>query len=99
MSKREELPIPPVAKKAAEAHEIIRAWIAEEGLHCSLSVDNWPDNESVGWGILLSDVVRHVADALLQLKGIERDETIRQIRITLNKELDHPTAEAKGEIV
>jgi hypothetical protein len=99
MSSRNELPVPAAAKRSADSVEIIRAWIAEEGLHCSLSIGNWPENESIGWGILLSDVVRHVADALRKEQGIEQAETIRQIRITLNKELDHPTAETKEEAV
>ncbi len=99
MSRRDELPVPAAAKRSPDSIEVIRAWIAENGLHCSLSIGNWPQNESIGWGILLSDVIRHVADALRKEQGIDQAETIHQIRVTLIKELDHPTSETKEELV
>lgn len=92
-----ELDIPPSARTDKSAIELIRAWAAHGGLHCSLSIDNWGDNERIGWGILLTDVVRHVADALHKQKGWEVNETIAEIRRVFNAELDSPTAEASGK--
>ena len=51
------------------------------------------------WGILLSDVARHVANALSGEKGLAAEQTLRQIRASFNYEMDSPTAEAKGEFV
>ncbi|HTD24025.1 MAG TPA: DUF5076 domain-containing protein [Terriglobales bacterium] len=100
MSKREkELVVPPAAKSDASSQEMLRAWIADGGLHCTLSIGAWGDKETIGWGILLTDVVRHVADALHQQEGMDPDDTIKQIRAVFNKELDAPTADAKGNFI
>jgi hypothetical protein len=96
---KNELSVPPSARSDAKAMELIRAWAAHGGLHCSLSVDNWGENERLGCGILLSDVARHVANALNEQKGWDKAETIREIRRVFNAELDSPTAEPSGEFL
>jgi uncharacterized protein DUF5076 len=50
----------------------------------------------VAWAIVLTDVARHVANALNEEKGWDKAETIREIRRVFNDELDSPTAEATG---
>jgi hypothetical protein len=62
LKSKNELAIPPSARSDSKARELIRAWAAHEGLHCSLSIDNWGENERLGWGILLTDVARHVCE-------------------------------------
>ena len=91
-----ELVIPPSAQSDPNAKELIRAWAANQGLHCSLSIDNWGENERIGWGILLTDIVRHVANALSEQKGWDRGETIREVRRVFNAELDSSTANPSG---
>jgi|SRR5271165_2082006 len=91
-----ELSIPPSARSDKNAQELIRAWAAHNGLHCSLNVGSWGDNERIAWGIVLTDVVQHVANALQEEKGWDKAETMREIRRVFNKELDSPTAEATG---
>ena len=95
-----ELLIPPSVKGDKKAVEMVRAWTAHGGLHCSINVPAWrPDKESIGWGILLSDICRHVADALHKDRGLDKDSAIRQIRTVFNDELDSPTEEVKGDFV
>jgi Domain of unknown function (DUF5076) len=60
-------------------------------------VNNWGDKERVAWGILLTDITRHVADALYGAKGWDKAETIREIRRVFNAELDEPTEETTGK--
>jgi Domain of unknown function (DUF5076) len=91
-----ELPIPPSARSDKNARELLRAWAAHEGLHCSVSVGSWGDNERVAWAIVLTDVARHVANALNEEKGWNKAETIREIKRVFNDELDSPTAEPTG---
>jgi hypothetical protein len=91
-----ELPIPLGARSDKNAQELIRAWSAHEGLHCSLSVDRWGDSERTARGILLTDVVRHVANALYEAKGWDKAETVKEIRRVFNAELDEPTADPSG---
>jgi uncharacterized protein DUF5076 len=89
-----QLPVPPSARSDRNARELVRAWAAHGGLHCSLNVESWGDEERTAWGILLTDLVRHVANALNEAKGWDKAETVQQIRRVFNAELDSPTADA-----
>ena len=93
----QELPIPPSARSDKNAHELLRAWTAHGGLQCSLNVNSWGDGERTVWGILLTDVVRHVANALYESKGWDSAKTIQEIRRVFNAELDEPTADPSGK--
>lgn len=92
-----ELPIPPLARSDKNAQEVVRAWVAHEELHCSLHVDSRGDAEKLFWGILMTDIVRHVSNALHDAKGWNKVETIQEIRRVFNAELDNPTAEPSGQ--
>ena len=59
-----ELVLPPKAQADPKAVEILRAWIADSGLHVSISPGIWED--SGHWGIALADIIRHLADAYQQ---------------------------------
>ena len=102
MANTGELLIPPAVKGDTKAREMLRAWIAHQDLHCSLYIGVWggaEDKEMLGWGILLTDVVRHVADALYREKGLEKEATVNRIRQVFNAELDSPTAQPRGNFV
>lgn len=102
MPNKGELLIPPAVTGDPRAQEMLRAWIAHQDLHCSLQVGVWggdEEKEMLGWGILLTDVVRHVADALYREKGLEKEATVYRIRQVFNAELDFPTAEPTGDFV
>ncbi|MEA2570196.1 MAG: hypothetical protein QOI24_2197 [Acidobacteriota bacterium] len=90
-----ELPIPEDVPQATEAAELVRAWVVDGALHCSVSPLAF-DNAST-WGILLADVARHVAYALQQ-EGIAKPfDVLDGIRTVFNEELASPTAEPAGE--
>ena len=78
---------------------MLSAWIAEKGLHCTLNVGMWQAqglSEANSWGILLADVVRHLANALEEQQGPDAEASTKQIVEALLKELDEPTSKAKG---
>ncbi|MFB3916471.1 MAG: DUF5076 domain-containing protein [Terriglobales bacterium] len=91
MSLENQLPIPPSAAGDKQATELLRAWVANNSLHCSLNLGCWGDDEAIIWGILLSDVARHVANSLEQQQGLKKLETLGKIREHFNLELDSPT--------
>jgi len=95
-----ELVIPPPAKRDTDSIEMIRAWIAEQGLHCTINVglyrDNGKHDEASAWGILLADVVRHLANAVEDRYGDDQEATIRAVVRSFAKELQLPTSEADG---
>lgn len=95
-----ELQVPPNTTSDRNACELVRAWAAHGGLQCSLNVDAFPEDHAlIGWGILLSDIARHVADALYQSKQIDRNQTLSEIRAVFNSELNTPTAETQGKFI
>jgi len=96
----QELPFPTNVSSDKDACELIRAWAANGGLVCSLNPEAWPkDQAPVAWGILLSDVARHVADALHQAHGLSRDGVLSRLRDVFDKELDQPSAETRGNFI
>jgi len=93
-----ELAMPPGAGSDDRACELVRAWAAHGGLQCSLNIDAWPEKDAaVPWGILLSDIARHVADAFERGRRVDKKQTLDQIRNIFNEELDRPTAETTGK--
>ncbi len=92
-----ELPVPPHAKSDPKSVEVLRAWIVNDGLQCTLTPGAFGENELIVWGILLSDVANHVADALQKAQGRDREETLKAIQQHFNSEMDSPTEETGGE--
>jgi hypothetical protein len=97
-----QLPIPGAAIADAKSFEMIRAWIANNGLHCSLNIGVWESRPGVeeprAWGILIADVARHVADALTR-QGKERIKTVAEIRDSFLAEIGDPSSGTSGEFV
>jgi hypothetical protein len=101
MAKLNELPIPPAALEDKNAQEMLRAWAAKKKLNCSINVFAWGKGKDapIGWGIVLADVARHVADALVVETGADRAASIQEIRRVFNDELDSPTSDTSGSFV
>jgi hypothetical protein len=96
----EELQIPSNAISDRNARELIRAWAAHGGLVCSLNPGAWPEDKApIAWGILLSDIARHVADALHQAHGLDTAAVLTQLRSVFDSELTRPSAKTKGKFV
>ncbi|MDO9489832.1 MAG: DUF5076 domain-containing protein [Sphingomonadaceae bacterium] len=94
-----ELVIPAAAARDPQAVEVIRAWIAERGLHCSLNVGMYGEDETRAWGILLADAARHVANALSSSGQCAHHVALDQIRASFTRELDKPTSSATGSFI
>jgi hypothetical protein len=73
---------------------MISGWIAERGLHCTLNIGMWDAsgrNEPKAWGVLLADVVRHIANAIEEQKGADAGETAQTIMDAMEREFESPT--------
>ncbi len=90
-----ELPIPPDAKTAKQAVEVFRGWIIDGPLQCSLLPTLWKENHST-WGILLADVATHIANALHEEYGLDRQEVIHNIKKVFMAELANPSDSPEG---
>lgn len=93
------LVIPPAAQIDPRAVQMLSAWIAERGLHCSLKIGMWQESgrpEAPAWGILLADTVRHIARALQEAHGLDQADTSAAILDSLERELAKPTSPVTG---
>ena len=93
------LVIPPAAQRDENAVQMLSAWIAENGLHCTLNLGMWEANgkpEAAAWGIHLADVIRHIASAIEEEHGVEATTTLEKIVKSLHAELDEPTSKVRG---
>ena len=92
-----QLLIPPDAEAAPDSVEMVRDWIVDGGLQCSLEMGIREDFRARG--ILLADILRYVADAREKQGGVDTSESIRRIRSAFDAELDSPTCETEGDDV
>ena len=93
------LVVPPAAQRDPDSIQMLSAWIAENGLHCSIKVGMWHEqghDEPKAWGVLLADVVRHISNAIQEERGVPATETADCIVEALAAEFDQPTSKATG---
>jgi hypothetical protein len=96
MAENDQLLIPDAAQTDPKSFELLRVWIANKGQHVSLRTGVW--NDPAAWGIMLADLVRHVANAYQQDAGLDQLKTLRRIKAALDAELGSPTDEPSGQI-
>jgi hypothetical protein len=94
-----ELPIPPAARADGTSIEMLRAWIANGALYCSLEMGICKEDKIGAWGVLLADVVRHAANAMQEATGEDVAHSMAAIRRAFNAEMDYPTDAPSGAFV
>jgi hypothetical protein len=96
-------PIPDAALRDKDSVEMLRARIAEGQMFCSIKVGMYEEStnisEAKAWGIILADVTRHLANAMLDEYSLDRSDSIREIKESYLRELSKPTSEAIGEFM
>jgi hypothetical protein len=79
---------------------MLRVWIAQQKLHCSLKVGMFAEasgvQEEIAWGTVLADAARHIANAIELGFGGSSQASLRQIRDAFVAELDRPTSDVEG---
>ena len=97
-----EQTIPEAALRDPNAVEMLRVWIAERSLWCSLRVGMHKSrglDEPWAWGVTLADAARHIASALASSEGADPSELLQKIRDSFSVELDKPTSGTVGRFV
>jgi len=95
---KRELTIPPDANLAEEAVELFRGRIIDQKLQCSIFPSIWKDNPGT-WGILLADVARHISSAVENEFGIDKRETLEEIKRVLDQEWLSEWDEYEGDFI
>jgi Domain of unknown function (DUF5076) len=93
---KHQLQIPETARKDPKSVEVLRVWLAGEQQYVSIRVGVWDD--PAGWGLLLADLARHVANSYQQSKGLDRIETLQRIGAAMDAELASQTDDPSGRI-
>jgi hypothetical protein len=91
--------IPPAAQRDPESIQMISAWIADQSLHCSLNIGLFEahgSDEPQAWGVMLADLIRHIARAHQDEFGSEREDTVASILATVELRLNEPEPDADG---
>jgi len=93
-------PIPEAALRDKDAVEMLRVWVAERGLHCSIKVGMYRETmnitEEKAWGTILADIARHIARALESGYSMDATRVLDKIRENFEEELANPTSELRG---
>jgi hypothetical protein len=93
------LPIPSAADQDPKATEVLRAWIIGGQLHVALAAWIWK-NEPETWGELLAEAAGHLADAISEETGRDRDAVYATIHRSVLENLDDPDHNSRtGEFV
>jgi len=63
--------------------EMIRGWIADRGLACSLNLGHWHHNSKLderhAWGVMLADLSREIAIQLESITNQDPSESLKMI--------------------
>lgn len=89
MAEDSQLDIPATARQDPASFELLRVWIANKGQHVSLRTSVWSD--PFAYGIMLCDLMKHIANAYHQNEGRDWHETFQRIKAGLDSELASPT--------
>ena len=79
--------IPPDALERGGV-EVLRAAIVDGGLHVSIR-RAFDDPEA--WGMLIADVVRHVARIYAKESAMSEDDVLNRVRAIFESEMDAPS--------
>ncbi|VVE20360.1 hypothetical protein PIN31115_03102 [Pandoraea iniqua] len=98
-----ECPIPEAALLDDSAVEMLRVWITEGDLHCSMKVGRYAEvmditEESV-WGTILADVARTLSKALQVGYACDPADTLAKIGDAFFEGLFTPLTEGSGGFV
>ncbi len=79
------LPTPEAATKDINSKEVLRAWVADNGMHFSFKFGQWPTEV---WGVFLSDIVRQIVDEEVEENDANPKVVVRTIMDRLMDEIN-----------
>ncbi len=88
---RKQLSQPAAVLKDEYAVEMMRGWIADRGLACSLNLGHWHHNSKLderhAWGVMLADLAREIATQLESVTAHDPSESLKLIVEAMISEL------------
>ncbi|MBX3442556.1 MAG: DUF5076 domain-containing protein [Planctomyces sp.] len=89
-----QLPIPDSAAADQDARQVLSIWSTNEGTQVAL--DPWIYDDPGCWGLLLADLVKHVARAYEASTGADSIRVVARVRELFDAEWEHPTDTPTG---
>jgi Domain of unknown function (DUF5076) len=96
MENSNQLEIPGPAMEDSGSFEILRVWVAKNSQQVSVRTGVWED--PAAWGLLLADLMRHVACSYQLQSASDRKEVLERIKSGLLAELNNPTDEPPSQL-
>jgi hypothetical protein len=93
---KRELIQPPDVETAKLAVEILRGWIIDGHPQYSLLPSVWED-DLPSWGRFLADTANHLANAIAEDTGRDREQILVAIKTAFLEELTVPTGTHEGQ--
>jgi hypothetical protein len=78
---------------------MIRVWLANQQQHIALNIGFWEErgiDERAAWGMVLEDMVHHIANAHQAEFGHDSEESIAKIRAAFEAEMESATSDRLG---
>jgi Fe-S cluster assembly ATPase SufC len=82
---QDSMPAPEAAINDTNSKEVLRAWVAENGMHFSFRSGQWPTEV---WGVFLSDILRQVVAAEVEETKTDPKHVVRSIMDKLMDEVN-----------
>jgi hypothetical protein len=80
-----ELELLPELQRDSKAVELLRLWVSEDNQHYILRAGALEDPSN--WGIILANLMRHIAYTYEQEEGMDQEEVLQMIYDTFNDDL------------
>lgn len=94
---RNELEIPEKARRDKGSIELLRVWVTSDGAeHVTIKTGVWPD--PAAYGIVLADLVRHIANGFHQTQAMETDAAVKRVIEGFSAEIGYPTDVPTGQV-
>jgi hypothetical protein len=93
-----ELSIPSDAHNTQDAVELIRSWIIDGKLQCSLFPSIWAERPET-WGLLLAYVAHHISDAASAQGHHTKQQILSSIASRFASEIAAATDEHEGHFI
>lgn len=91
MTGRSQTTLPLPADLPDDAAETLRVWVAEDGLHVSVNAGALDDDDM--WGMMLADLVHHIATARNKLTRANPADIGQTIVDAFLDEVENPSAD------
>jgi hypothetical protein len=99
----QEREIPSAARRDNNSVEMLRVWIAEKKLHCSMKIGMYRESTNVSetkaWGVILADTTRHLAAAMHAQYGDSQESVLTEVARFFLDELKLPSSPVSGEFL